>query len=370
MTSTRRIWTVVPVMGIGGAEVVAATLVQAERARGHEVLLASAGGFRADRLVADGVPHLEVPLASRRPLDLLRAVRALRLAVRRTARPDVVHAHNVKAAVVARLAVGRRIPVVVTVHGVPDGSWSTAGRLLRRVADAVVAVSPHVAEQLVANGVPAARVRVVENAVQPLTRPDRADARRSLDLTGEAPVVLCLARLVEQKRHDLLVAAWPEVHHAVEPAPVLLVAGDGPTRASVEAAAERDCPSGSVRFLGSRDDADVLLAAADLLVLPTDWEGLPISLLEAMGAGVPVVVSRVGGVVETLGSAVRLVEPGAVAPLAAALTELLADPAARHDLAARATALVADRFHPDRMVAGHEAVQHDLVTGAFQEVRA
>ncbi|GAA1744426.1 glycosyltransferase [Aeromicrobium alkaliterrae] len=369
MTSTRRIWTVVPVMGIGGAEVVAATLVQAERARGHEVLLASAGGFRADRLVADGVSHLEVPLASRRPLDLLRAVRTLR-AQRRAARPDVVHAHNVKAAVVARLAVGRRVPLVVTVHGVPDGSWSTAGRLLTRVADAVVAVSPHVAEQLVAHGVPAARVRVVENAVLPLTRPDRADARRSLGVPDDAPVVLCLARLVDQKRHDLLVAAWPDVHRGVEPAPVLLVAGDGPTRAAVQAAAERDCPSGSVQFLGSRDDADVLLAAADLLVLPTDWEGLPISLLEAMGAGVPVVVSRVGGVVETLGSAVRLVEPGAVAPLGAALTELLADPAARHDLAARASALVADRFHPDRMVAGHEAVQHDLVTGAFQEVRA
>ncbi|WP_229052993.1 glycosyltransferase [Aeromicrobium sp. Leaf350] len=365
-----RILTVVPVMGVGGAEVVAATLVRAERDRGHEVLLASAGGFRADRLVADGVPHLEVPLASRRPLDLLRAVRALRRATRRPSRPDVVHAHNVKAAVVARLAVGRRVPVVVTVHGVPDGSWRTAGRLLTRIADAVVAVSPHVSEQLTAHGVPASRVRVVPNAVQPVARHDRAEARLALGLAEDAPVALCLARMVEQKRHDLLVAAWPEVVDRTDPSSVLIVAGDGPTRPSVEATAVGTCPPGSVQFLGARDDADLLLAAADVLVLPTDWEGLPISLLEAMSAEVPVVVSRVGGVVETLGSAVRLVEPGAVAPLAEALADLLGDPAARRALADRASALVADRFHPDRMVAGHEAVQDDLVNGSIQEARA
>ncbi len=269
-----------------------------------------------------------------------------------------------KAAVVARLAVGRRVPVVVTVHGVPDASWPTAARLLARVADEVVAVSPHVAERLVAHGVPAARVTVVENAIAPVARRDRAEVRRLLDLPATAPVVLCLARLVAQKRHDLLVEAWADVVRDAgsdAASPVLLVAGDGPTRPAVEAAVTSAGLEGSVRLLGARPDADVLLAAADLLVLPTDWEGLPISLLEAMGAGVPVVVSRVGGVVETLGGAVRLVEPGSASALAAALTDLVGDPDARRVLADRGEALVADRFHPDHMVDGHRAVHRSAV---------
>lgn len=360
-----RLLSVIPVLGAGGAEVVATTLAVDARRRGHEVRIASAGGFRADEVVAAGVPHHAVRLDSRRAVDLTSSVRALRR-LRRGWAPDVVHAHNVKAAVVARLAVGGSAPVVTTLHGVPDGELATGARLLRRTSDHVVAVSPHVADGLVEHGFPAARVSVIENAVTPPPRRDREQARLRLGIAPGAVVGLCLARLATQKRHDLLVRAWERLPAGS----VLLLAGDGPTRGAVERQVAQG--TGDVRLLGERTDADWLLAAADLLVLPTDWEGLPISLLEAMSLGVPVVVSRVGGVLETLGDGVRLVEPGSADALAVALTELATDPVARRRLGLRGRELVAERFHLAPMLDAYaatydEALRERRVTDAVPD---
>lgn len=357
-----RILSVIPAMGIGGAEVVASTLVKDARERGHEVELASGGGFRADALVADGVRHLDLTLASRRPLDLLRSVARLR-AVGRRRRPDVVHAHNVKAALVARLGLGRKVPLLVTFHGTPRSAERTSARILRRVADQVIAVSPHVAERLAEHGLPTSRITTIENAVPEVPRHDRSTARRVLDLPDDATVVLCLARMADQKRHDLLLEAWPRVSTHLGDRAVLLLAGDGPTRDALEVQARDGGAAASIRFLGPRPDPDRLLAAADVLVLPTDWEGLPISLLEAMSVGVPVVVSRVGGVVETLGDAVRLVEPGSAEALGDALITLLDDPAELDRVGTSGAALVRSRFGADHMLQRHDDAYHRLVAG-------
>lgn len=357
-----KLLTVIPVMGIGGAEAVAATLSTASVRRGHTVCLASAGGERITELV--GVRHVAVPLDTRHAGDLARSVAVLRRTAR-WERPDLVHAHNVKAALIARLAVGPRIPIVATLHGVPAAEVSAAARILRRCADRVVAVSPYVADQLLAHGYPAHRVDVVENAVEPPARLPRAEARAQLGLPEDAVVGLCLARMAEQKRHDLLVEAWAHTPGHAR----LLLAGDGPTRPAVEAAVRRMALGDRVDLLGPRRDVDVLLSAADVLVLPTDWEGLPISLLEAMSVGLPVVVSRVGGVVETLGSAVRLVEPGSAAALADALGELIADPALRAELGERGRCLVEERFALAPVVEAYHRIYERAVGPARPSAR-
>lgn len=354
-----RLLTVIPVMGVGGAETVAAALSLDAHARGHEVRLASSGGFRAERVAAAGVPHVGLALDGRRVSDLVRSVRRLRATVRDD-RPDLVHAHNVKAALVARAAVGRSVPVLTTLHGVPAGELAAAARILRWATDHVVAVSPHVATQLVEHGFPADRVTVVENAIAPVDRHPRAAARGRLGLPAGVPVVLCLARMVDQKRHDLLVEAWADVPSDA----VLLLAGDGPNRPAVEELVRRHGLSGRVRLLGNRTDVDWLLSAADLVVLPTNWEGLPISLLEAMGAGVPVVASAVGGVVETLGPAVRLVEPGSAAALGEGLRELIGDPALRARLGRSGQDLVASRYGPAPMSAAYHDLYDELAHAA------
>ncbi|MGN6250462.1 MAG: glycosyltransferase [Marmoricola sp.] len=345
----------IPQLGAGGAEAVVLALTEDALQAGHKVLAASAGGFRVAELGRLGVAHEQVRLVGRRPADLLASVRRLRQVGRRW-RPDLVHAHNVKAAAVARAAVGRRVPILVTVHGVPDEEYAGAARVLRRVAGRVVAVSGDVADRLVAEGFPADRVDVVENAVVPPRVHPRAASRRDLALPEDAPVVSCIARLVPQKRHDLLLEAWAGVEQGV-----LLVVGDGPNRQDLERRAQRLGLTDRVRFLGERDDVDRILAATDCSVLSTDWEGLPISVLEAMAVGVPVIATAVGALPEVLGEVAVLVPPGDAPALGAALRSLLADEARRAALAARGRALVADRFGPDRMGMDYRARYDALV---------
>ena len=339
-------------LGVGGAEVVATTLATTAAAEGHDVCIASGPGHHVDRLGAAGVAHVSLRTVGRNPIDLLRSAARLR----RLPLPDVVHAHNPKAAVVCRLAFGHRVPILTTLHGVAAAESAAAARLLAWASDHVVAVSPHLADDLVRHGFPPWRVQVVTNGIAPPPSHDRAAARAELGLAPDAVVALCPARLVNQKRHDLLLEAW-----AAQPRPAtLLLAGDGPHRQRIVDTVARLELGPSVQILGDRTDIPRLLAASDVVALATDWEGLPISLLEAMAAGVPIVASRVGGIVEHLGDAVHLVEPGSAPALAAGLTDLIGDPHLRSDLAARGRALVTDRFGVDRMVDRYRAIYREL----------
>jgi len=342
-----KVLTVISELGVGGAEVVAVTLASAAAADGHDVVVASGPGHRIEQLGPAGVQHLPVPLVGRRPVDLARTLGRLRS----VGQVDLVHAHNPKATLLARLAVGRDVPILTTLHGVPTVERARAARVLRWASDRVVAVSPYVGDRLARDGFPAARIEVVNNAVAPLPPYPRRKARAELDLADDAVVGLCLARMVDQKRHDLLVDAWSWIG---EPG-VLLLAGDGPRHAEVAAAVARRGLGHRVRLLGERSDVPRLLAASDFLVLPTDWEGLPISVLEALSAGLPVVASRVPGLLEQFADAVRFVEPGSVASLVEGLHDVLGSPAVRSGLAGRGR-IAAERYGAAAMVARYREI--------------
>lgn len=351
-----KILSVIPVLGVGGAEVVATALAVDARRRGYEIQLVSAGGFRTRELASAGIPHHLAPMDSRDLRSLARSAAVVRR-ICRAWRPDVIHAHNVKAALVARLGAGHSVPILTTVHGVPDAEMETGVRILRRTCDQVIAVSPHVAESVVAQGYPVSRTIMIENGVVPPQAHDKVAARVRLGLGPDGLVGLCLARLVDQKRHDLLIDAWARLPRGS----TLLLAGDGPNRAAIEQRIRRHNLSSEIRVLGPRSDADVLLAAADFSVLSTDWEGMPISILEAMSAGLPVVATRVGGVLETLGSAIRLVEPGSVESMATALADVARSGSLREQLGRRGEALVAERFPVSRMLAHYRAAYDEVL---------
>ena len=277
---------------------------------------------------------LEIP-ASPQPGDV-RAVGALRRTVR-DLRPDVLHAHGLRAGLVAALSRPAGTPLVVTWHNVllADGlRGQVLGRLERYVARAAT-VTLGASGDLVARardlGAPDARLGPV--AAPPLPAPTRAaeQVREELGLDEGTPIVLSVGRLHPQKGfHTLVAAATRWRAHA--PVPAVLVAGTGP--AYLDLAAQISLTHAPVLLLGHRGDVADLLGAADVAVVSSVWEARQLFAQEALRAGVPLVATRVGGLPELLGDAAVLVPPEDVDALAGAVSGLLADPAARARYAA------------------------------------
>jgi glycosyltransferase involved in cell wall biosynthesis len=353
-----RVLHVISEMGAGGAETLVAGMVARGEEYGWVSAVASGGGFRGDALAAAGTATFPVPLAHRSKAGVLRAAWAVRHALAEF-RPDVVLAHNVGASLVARLALvpGRR-PLLTVFHGVADHEYPAATRILRRTSDRVVAVSPAAAGRLAVSGL--REPSVIRNAV--FARPPvfgRGSVRASLDVGDGTPVALCLARLEPQKRHDVLLDAWA----ALEGDAVLWLAGDGSLRAELEERAEP--LAGRVRFLGTRADVPDLLAAADVTVLTSDWEGLPLAVLESMAAGRPVVATDVGGVREVLaGGGGLVVPPGDPATTAQALNTLLFDRSTRDSAAAAGRQAIERDHDPHTLMKAYDELLRTTLEGA------
>lgn len=218
--------------------------------------------------------------------------------------------------------------------------------------DALIAVSPSAGASLAAGLSAMGRHpagSVIRNGIAP-DRPTRtpAEVRAALDVPPDAPLLLNVARFTPQKAHLLLVAAFAEVIRSHPDARLLLV-GAGPTQEAARAAVE-DAGLSGVVFSDPREDVADLMAASDLLVLPSLFEGLPLVLLEAMAAGLPVVASRIGGIVDALGADHPfLVPPGSAALLAQALRDCLNDPARRQAQGECQRRRFADRFTAAQM---------------------
>ena len=359
-TVTTRVLHIINEMGVGGAEALVQALVEGGASVGWRSAVVSSGGWRADALAAaDQETHL-VRRIRRDPRSVALAMIDTRSAIR-NARPDVVVAHNILATVVARGALvlaGQKRPVVSVFHGVPDRDYERAASILDRASSAVVVVTDAIGRRLVDAGLRPEKLTVIPNAVEPPTLVDREDACAQTGLDPAALHVLCAARLVPQKRHDVLLEAWA---HARPPA-TLLLAGDGPSRIELEARAADLGLADSVRFLGPRTDVPTLLCASEVAVLASDWEGLPLSALEAMAAGVPVVATDVDGLSELLGDGAGvLVPPRSPVSLGEELVALLAAPQRRRDLADRGRRLVESRHHPSQMFGDYAALFSGLM---------
>jgi glycosyltransferase involved in cell wall biosynthesis len=289
----------------------------------------------------------------------------------RAERPAVFHAHLTYplSCKFGLLAAGlARVPAVVaTAQLFVDRRQTALVSAQHRVASASVgrflAVSNEVANQLRRRfGVPAHKLEVVHNgiAAEPLAALAPDPALRAALLAGgpERPIVLTPARLDGQKGHRYLVEAAARVPDAL-----FVFAGDGDERAALEAQSRSLGVSDRVRFLGYRSDVPALLAACDLFVLPSLYEGLPLSILEAMAAGAPVVASRIGGNDEAVvhGETGLLVPPADPAALAAAVRTVLGDADLGRRLVAAARARVRQEFSAEAMVRKVDRAYEELL---------
>jgi glycosyltransferase involved in cell wall biosynthesis len=283
-----------------------------------------------------------------RPARDAAAVLRLRRLLARDA-PGVVHAHGLRAGAVTALALPRprRPAMVVTVHNAPPsgvlpGAVYLALELLTaRRADAVLCASADLAGRMRRAGADDVALAVVP---APRAAAPSAEAvglaRAGLGGAGR-PIVLGAGRLTPQKGFDVLIEAVITLRHR-DPPPLLVIAGDGPLAARLAGRAR--AADGEVRLLGPRTDIPALLAAADVVAVPSRWEGQPLIVQEALRAGRPLVASRVGGIPHVTGDdAAMLVQPGDPRALASAILAVLDDRALASALgsaaAARAAAL-------------------------------
>jgi glycosyltransferase involved in cell wall biosynthesis len=333
---------------VGGAEIVVATLCRAHMALGHRVevhCLAALGPIAAE-LEHEGVA-VRLHASRRAHQSAWSLFRALR-----RSRPDVVHCHNksatVRAAAAAR-ATGARA-IISTRHGMGSVPfrlrselkfWVTAGAL----CDRVVAVCDAARRNLTA-GVPPVAHKIV--AIRNGAHPPRVGAHRLPNKSGFT--LVSVGRLARVKNFDILLRALAQARRAVPDIGLWLV-GDGDQAPALRQLAEELTLGGAVRFCGERRDIGSWLRAADVFVMPSDSEGLPIAMLEAMAAGLPAIVTDVGALPELIG----LSGSGSVVParsVDALAREIVAFANRRHELAALgdlASSCYRRHFTPERM---------------------
>lgn len=353
---------------VGGAEEMVFNLVRHLPSRFEPVIVCihSAGPI-GEEIRKTGVEFHVLGLTPgvRHPFHLIQLERALT-----ALRPDIVHTFLLTASLYGRLAaMFARVPVIigteVNIYEDKESRHIKAEQWLMGKTDSVVVSAGSVRDFYIDQvGADPSKIEVIYNAVdwsQLETTRTRSDMRQELGLAADVPVAGIIARLTEQKAHPVLfqaLASTPGLERLH-----LIVVGDGHLRGRLEKQVNDLGLADRVRFLGARRDLGNLMSAMDMFVMPSLWEGLPLSMVLAMGAALPVVATSVAGIPEVVddGRTGLLVPPSDVAALGAALAKLVHSPELRRSLgdAARASAL--PRYGVDGYVSSVTALYDRLL---------
>ena len=347
-------------MPVGGAEDLVAAIVRGLDPKRFAVSVATLGppGPVGRELRAQGYEVVSLGLDIKRT-STWRVVGAVRRLLK-AGRPDILHTHLYHPNLYGRLgALGLGLSgVVAAVHN----SYTRVkfhrrlgNFLLGWATDRVLVGSPQVWQDVHRyDGVPASRLLLLPYGI-PLAELDppltRQAARERLGVSEETLVIGAVGRLEEQKGHTHLLAALPGLRREIPDLAVLLV-GEGRRQEDLQRQVRDLGLEETVRFLGTRRDLPEIYRALDLFVQPSLWEGLPLALLMAMGAGLPVVATRVSGSQEAIVDGVNgyLVEPGDPEALARAILDLARQPEARRRLGEAARRIVAERYSLEAML--------------------
>ena len=382
-----RVLRVIARLNVGGPSLHVSYLTEGLEARGYRTTLAAgrlSEGEGDMAFVAAGrgidvewIPHLQREIS---PAQDVAVVRQLASLIRRE-RPHVLHTHTAKAGAVGRLAAlasGRaRPPVIVhTFHGhilknefdrVREGAFRTIERRLARVTDALVTVSPEVRDELVEIGIaPATRFAVVRLGIDLSERVGGAEEgaalRAGLGVPPERFTIGWVGRMTAVKQAgNVLVAARALRDRGCDTAVVMV--GDGPDREMLERQARALGLDEDVFFVGFQQDVGPWFHAFDALLLPSRSEGTPVSAIESLAAGKPVVATRVGGVADVVheGEDGYLVPFGDTHGAADRLQQLAADPELRRRLGATGRARILQRYRVPRLLEDVDRLYRSLL---------
>ncbi|MEA2690289.1 MAG: hypothetical protein QOD51_2896 [Candidatus Eremiobacteraeota bacterium] len=357
-------------LGLYGAENVVALLMQNTREPDVELVAMTVNRSNHPEARARvGVPVVAIERRGRGDvLFLWRMVRALH-----RVRADVVHTHGHHGRYWGRLAaVLAGVPLVVHTEHNPDLTppaprrlFDALNRLLNPRTSAFVDFTARRREELAAaEGIPLERIVVIPNGVPGVEAlPDsRAEARAALGLRPNDIGIVVVARLFPQKRHDLAIDAVAALPAALRERARLVLIGDGPQRHDIEARAAAAGLGGAVQFLGFRTDARELLAGADVALLTSAREAMPLAIIEAMLAGVPIVSTPWAGADAMLGGG----RFGAIATdftadaVAAALRDTIENPVAAEARAAGAHTYASSEFDVAEQARRYAALYREL----------
>jgi glycosyltransferase involved in cell wall biosynthesis len=358
-------------VNVGGITSYLLTLAQGFRARGHTVYVASSGGDSVIRFSTQGVLHIPIPIKTKSELNIVKlglsAVSLVRQLKHR--RIDIIHSHTRVTQVLGCL-VQRFIhaPHVTTCHGFFKKRFSRA--IFPCWGDAVIAISDSVKEHLMLDlGVSERNIRLVYNGIDvslfaaaTQVNPDeRKSLRRDMGLT-DGPVIGIIARLSDVKGHQYLIHAMKLVLGRY-PHAQLLIVGEGPMEHRLAGLVRSLKLDANVVFLPTVLGTVKTLSMIDVYVLPSLKEGLGLSLMEAMAAGLPCIGSDVGGIRNLIRNGVNglLVRPGDPAGLAVAIQELLADPQKSKTMGEQAHLFINRYFSQAEMLLRTEEVYRECL---------
>ncbi len=359
------------------------TLAAGSLARGEDSMAFVAEGLGVEVVRVDELGREISPLR-----DLLATFKLARL-IRRE-RPQILHTHTAKAGTVGRVAAllagSRRPPIVVhTFHGhVLRGYFGPVRSLMFRLLErwlassttALVAVSPQVRDDLVALGIaPRERFAVIRLGIELDARvaaqqDGRSESRHYLGIPVNRFAVGWIGRMTAVKRTDDVLVAFKALRDRGVDACLCMV-GDGPDRGQLERRAHELGIVRDTLFLGYQENVGPFYAAFDALVLPSGNEGTPVSAIEALAAGRPVVATRVGGVPDVVrdGEDGFLVDAGATDELADRLARLARDPDLREQMGRRGRERVLPRYAVDRLVDDVDRLYRSLLSAASGQKR-
>lgn len=368
MSAKIRVLHVIAAPQFGGAEKLLLAIAEHLDRHRFEVRVAafvdargSANAFW-DEATRCGVALTAIPIAG--PLDW-RQMPALG-AVFKNYRPDVVHSHGYKTNLLAGMfAAFYGVPQVIMVHGHLHASrlrtrfWERLNLLMMRRAARVIAVSAEIHDRLRQCGVAEQRLVVLQNVpcLSPAALPERGDCCRLLGIAEHAPRIGFVGRLEPVKGALLFIEAAARVAECY-PQAQFLIAGDGSQRTALEQRARQLNCADNIIFLGFVHQPALVYRVLDLYVLSSLDEGIPLSLLEAMAAGVAVVATAVGGVPDVIENGVngRLVAAADVDALAAAMCQALHHPDQSRRLAQQAQQTIRSRHNVDQWIAAIEQI--------------
>lgn len=372
MTRKLNILQYIETSGPGGAETVLINLARhLDRNRFEPTVVLHRSGWVSRQLAEYGIRTEIVPCG--RSWDISFLLRFMRTC--RELKIDVIHSHLFGSGLYASLAGAvLRLPVVATFHnelflpGQHQRFLSLKNFLLRNLADRIVLVADYMRDDYVTRGgYSTSKMTTIYNGIEfpeRLSDSARKALRRELNLKDADLLVGHVANFRTPKGHRYLIEAAAEVCKRMPDARFILIGdpGDGSIETEVQKLAARHNIEDKIIILGFRSDVARLLSLIDVFVLSSLSEGHPLSVVEAMAAGRPVVVTKVGGLPEVVkdGQTGFLVEPKDPTALAERIVKLLSEPALRDQMGARAAATAKERFALEAMVSGYERLYEEV----------